>query len=159
MENSPIGMALAAISGRWLEVNPAFCRIVGYSREEMLALDFQTLTHPDDRKAGAELVQGTLDGRATKYQREKRYIHKDGHPVWVQLNFSLVVNPDGTPRHFVSQVQDITGRRQAEQSLRDFQTKLILAMDMARLGHWEYDVATDKFLFDQNFYKLYGTTL
>ena len=159
MENSPIGMALAAISGRWIEVNPAFCRIVGYTREEMLALDFQTLTYPDDRKSGAELVQRTLEGPVKKYQREKRYVHKDGHPVWVQLNFSLVRNPDGTPRHFVSQVQDITGRRQDEQSLRDFQTKLTLALDMARLGHWEYDVSTDKFLFDQNFYKLYGTTI
>jgi PAS domain S-box-containing protein len=158
MENSPIGMALAAISGRWLEVNPAFCKIVGYTREEMLALDFQTLTHPDDRQAGAELVKRTLEGPATKYQREKRYVHKDGHPVWIQLNFSLIKNPDGTPRHFVSQVQDITGRRQAELSLRDFQSRLILAMDMARLGHWEYDVASDRFHFDQNYYKLLRTT-
>jgi PAS domain S-box-containing protein len=158
MLHSPIGMAISAPSGQWLEVNPAFCNIVGYTREEMLQLDFKVMTHPDDRQAGQESVQRMLDGHIDSYQREKRYVHKDGHSVWVQLNFSLIKNADGTPRNFVSQVQDITGRREAEMAMRDFRTKLTLAMDMARLGHWEFDVATRMFTFDESSYRVFGTT-
>jgi two-component system, cell cycle sensor histidine kinase and response regulator CckA len=158
MLHSPIGMGLADPSGQWLEVNPAFCRIVGYTREEMLGMSFKTMTHPGDRQAGQEAVNRMLEGHVMSYEREKRYIHKDGHSVWVQLNFSLIANPDGSPRNFVSQVQDITGRRESERALRDFQTKLVLAMDMARLGHWEFDVASGNFTFDDSFYKLFGTS-
>jgi two-component system cell cycle sensor histidine kinase/response regulator CckA len=157
MFHSPIGMGLADPGGQWIEVNPAFCRIVGYTREEMLRTNFKAMTHPEDRHAGQEAVQRMLDGKVVSYQREKRYTHKDGRPVWVQLNFSLISNADGTPRNFVSQVQDITRRREAEQAMRDFQTKLVLAMDMARLGHWEYDVSSENFTFDDSFYKLFGT--
>jgi PAS domain S-box-containing protein len=158
MLHSPIGMAISSPSGQWLEVNPAFCGIVGYTREEMLQLDFKVMTHPDDRQAGHESVQRMLDGHIDSYQREKRYVHKDGHPVWVQLNFSLIKNADGTPRNFVSQVQDITGRRESEMAMRDFRTKLTLAMDMARLGHWEFDVNTRIFTFDESSYRVFGTS-
>jgi PAS domain S-box-containing protein len=158
MLHSPIGMAISAPSGQWLEVNPAFCNIVGYTREEMLQLDFRVMTHPDDRPAGHEAVQRMLDGRIENYQREKRYLHKDGHAVWVQLNFSLIKNADGTPRNFVSQVQDITGRREAEKAMLDYRTKLTLAMDMARLGHWEFDVETRTFTFDESSYRVLGTS-
>ncbi len=159
MHHSPIGMAMVAPNGHWLEVNPALCAIVGYTREELLAVDFQTITHPEDLGGDMQSVRQMLNREIESYQIEKRYLHKDGHAVWIQLNVSLVWNADGSPRNFVSQIQDITGRKQAEQALRENQAKLMIAMDMAKLAHWEYDVATSRFTFNENFYKLYRTTV
>ena len=79
MEHSAIGMALVAPDGKWLEVNQALCQIVGYNRDELLAIDFQTITHPDDLDADLELVRGVLAGEINTYQMEKRYLHKDSH--------------------------------------------------------------------------------
>jgi two-component system, cell cycle sensor histidine kinase and response regulator CckA len=114
MEYSPIGKAIVSTDGRWLQVNQAMCQIVGYSLEELLVRDFQSITHPDDLERDLGLVQQMLARTIESYEMEKRYFHKDGHIVWIQLNVSLVWNPDGTPRHFISQVQDITQRKRAE---------------------------------------------
>ncbi len=111
MEHAAIGMALVAPDGRWLRVNRALCKIVGYCDAELLATDFQSITHPDDLEEDLNCVRRILAGEIDTYEMEKRYIHKDGHPVWIQLNVSLVRNTDGHPVHFISQIQDITGRK------------------------------------------------
>ncbi|MGC3958609.1 MAG: PAS domain S-box protein [Verrucomicrobiota bacterium] len=111
MQYSPIGMGLVALDGHWLEVNPALCRIVGYASEELLGASFHALEHPHDRDAEADFIADLLSGQAENYQSERRYLHKDGQIVWGQLNVSLVRNPDGTPRHFVFQIQNITERK------------------------------------------------
>ncbi len=118
MNDSVIGMSLATPEGRFVEVNPAFCNIVGRDRNEMLGTDFQSITHPDDLKEDLALVERLVAGKFNSYQMNKRYVHKDGHPVWVQLNVSLVRNPDGSPLHFVAQIQDVTERRRQERELR-----------------------------------------
>jgi PAS domain S-box-containing protein len=114
MEFSPIGKAIVSLEGRWLEVNQALCRITGYSRAEMLARDFQSLTHPDDLNRDVDSIQQMLAHAIESYQVEKRYQHKDGQLIWVQVNVSPVWNVDGSPRHFISQIQDITERKRAE---------------------------------------------
>jgi PAS domain S-box-containing protein len=118
LQYSPIGMAIVAPSGAFLEVNPALCKIVGYTREELLALTFQAITHPEDLDDDLHSVQQMLAGRISEYQMEKRYIHKQGATIWIQLNVSLARNVDGTPRHFISQIQDITDRKRVERELR-----------------------------------------
>jgi PAS domain S-box-containing protein len=117
MQNSGIGMTMVAPDGQWLEVNPAFCTIVGYTQKELLATNFQSITHPDDLGADLDHVRQMLSRQIETYQMEKRYIHKDGHTIWIQLNVSLIWGAEGKPRHFVSQVQDITKRKQAEAAL------------------------------------------
>ena len=111
MEHSPVGMAIATLDGHWVQVNPALCKITGYSRQELLRKSFQDVTHPDDHYVAPaklrELLAGTLDA----YQIEKRYVHRLGHPVWVQVNVSLMRDPDGTPRHLISQIIDVSERR------------------------------------------------
>ncbi len=158
MQSSPIGMALVGLDCRWLEVNPALCQIVGYTPEELLRTDFLSITHPEDRAASLEMVDRLVARQVPRDQREKRYLHKNGRAIWVQVDVSLVFNPDGTPRHFVSQVMDVSGRKQTEQALHEYQARLMMAMDTARLGHWELDIATGRFTFDENFYKLLGTS-
>ena len=117
MQHSGIGMTMVAPDGRWLEVNPAFCAIVGYTQEELLATNFQSITHPDDLGADLGYVRQMLSRQIETYQMEKRYIHKDGHTIWIQLNVSLIWDAEGKPCHFVSQVQDITERKQVEGAL------------------------------------------
>jgi two-component system cell cycle sensor histidine kinase/response regulator CckA len=117
MEHSPIGMAITSIEGRWLEVNPALCRILGYSREELLRIDFQTITHPDDLLHNVSSLASMLARKLSTYSAEKRYIHRRGHTVWTQLNVSLVFHADGSPRYNIAQIQDITERKAAEAQL------------------------------------------
>ena len=116
-ENAAIGVALVAPDGRWLRVNRALCSLLGYSADELLAGSFQDITHPADLHADLELVESVLAGRVDGYEMEKRYLRKDGTVIWALLTVSLVRADDGTPRHFVSQVQDITARKQAEAAL------------------------------------------
>ncbi len=117
MRFSAIGMALVAPDGRWLDVNRALCRITGYSEEELLARNFQSISHPDDLDSDLNYVRRMLSSEIDTYQMEKRYFHKDGHIVWVLLSVSLVWRPTGEPNYFISQIQDVTLRKLAERSL------------------------------------------
>ena len=114
---APHGIALVAPDGRWLEVNKSLCDLLGYGEAELLHTDFQSITHPDDLDADLDLVRQVLDGEITSYQMEKRYIHKDGHVLWILLSVSLVRGDDGEPLHFVSQILDLTERKNAEAQL------------------------------------------
>lgn len=109
--NAPIGMALVGLDGRLLEVNEAACAFFGYSEADLLKLDFQAITYPEDLPSDLELVQALLMGKAKDYQIEKRYVRPSGEVVWAQLNATLVRFEDGTPRCFISQIQDINTRR------------------------------------------------
>jgi PAS domain S-box-containing protein len=118
-EFAAIGMALVAPDGRWIRVNRALCGIVGYTAEELLATTFQVITHPDDLDTDLDYMRQMLDGSRSHYDMEKRYFHKDGHIVWILLSVSLVRNGSGQPMYFVSQIQDITTRKNAEKQLID----------------------------------------
>ncbi|MDQ3159412.1 MAG: PAS domain S-box protein, partial [Pseudomonadota bacterium] len=117
------GMALVSLEGRWLEANDALCEMFGYSREELLATDFQQLTHPDDLKSDLQLVEELLSGRKQRYQMEKRYFHRSGAVIHAHLSVSLVHDAMGRPLHFVSQLQDFTQRYVAERGLRESELK------------------------------------
>ena len=117
-EYAPIGVALVSPEGRWLKVNRALCDLVGYSQAELLTRTFQDITHPADLEGDLENARRLLAGEIRAYQIEKRYIHARGHLVPVLLNVSLVRDDQGRPRYFISQIQDITERKQAEEALR-----------------------------------------
>jgi len=124
MDFSAIGMALVSPDGRFLDVNRALCRIVGYSREELRTRTFQDITHPDDLGADLELVRSMLAGEIESYHLEKRYFHKGGRVLWTLLSVSLVHDAQGRPAYFVSQIQDISTRKDAERQLAAFQEEL-----------------------------------
>ncbi len=115
--HAAIGMALVDLDGRFLRVNRSLCQIVGYSEAELLTINFQEITHPDDLDSDLAYVGQVLRGEIESYQMEKRYQRKDGPFVWVLLSVSLAREENGSPRCFISQIQDITARKNAETRL------------------------------------------
>jgi PAS domain S-box-containing protein len=144
-EYAAVGMALVAPDGRWLKVNPALCKLVGYSESELLSLTFQRITHPDDLEADLDYVNQMLAGEILTYQMEKRYIHKQGHIVWILLSASLVRDSQGEPYYFISQIQDITARKQAEIQLRQNEEQLRLTLDFTGIGAWSWLPSTGEY--------------
>ncbi|MBI5767946.1 MAG: response regulator [Verrucomicrobia bacterium] len=116
-DDAGIGMALVGLDGRWLRVNRAICEIVGHPEAVLLKKTFQDITHPDDLATDLGHVRDLIEGRGRTYQMEKRYFHRDGHLVWVNLAVSIVRDPAGAPLHFVSQIEDITARKRLEANL------------------------------------------
>ena len=118
-DDAPIGMALVGLDGRWLRVNARLCELTGYTEDELLARTYRDITHADDLGASDEAVGGVLAGRSETLAYEKRYVHANGMPVWVRVSSSLVRNTEGAPMHFVSQIEDVSERRRAEDRLKD----------------------------------------
>lgn len=138
---SAIGIALVSPQGRWLSVNRALCEFLGYSETELLNIDFQTVTHPEDLDGDLELVSRVLKGELQTYTMEKRYFHRDGHLVWALLTVSLVRDTSGVPLHFISQVQDISGRKAAEKSLLEARDEAERQRQIAELARAEAEAA------------------
>src|SRR5439155_18046548 len=100
------------------------CDILGYSRDELLAKDFRELTHPDDLQANLEQVERLLRGEVRTFSLEKRYLRRDGTPVWVNLTASLVRGPQGEPRYSISVLEDVDTHRRAEDEVRRLNQEL-----------------------------------
>jgi two-component system cell cycle sensor histidine kinase/response regulator CckA len=116
-DHAAVGKAVVSPDGRWLQVNPSLCEMLGHREEDLLTTDFQTLTHPDDLELDMDYVSQMLAREIRTYQMEKRYIHKQGSVVWGLLSVSLVRDAEGKPLYFISEVQDITERKHAEDQL------------------------------------------
>jgi PAS domain S-box-containing protein len=118
-ENASTGVALVGLDRRYLKVNRALCEMLGYPEKELLMKTSPEITHPDDREVSRERSERLLAGEAESDIREKRYVRKDGETVWVLSSVSMVNDPEGNPSHFVSQFQDITKRKRAEEALKE----------------------------------------
>lgn len=116
-DHSAIGMALVSPEGRWLQVNRALCSLLGYAEAELMATDYLTITHPDDLATALTNIRQLLKGKIPSYQTEKRYVHKQGHDVWVSWNASLARDEYTGSAHLIFQIQDITDRKRAEERL------------------------------------------
>jgi len=113
-----IGMALVSSEGRWLQVNRALCKILGYSEREMIVTDFLTVIHPDDLSVAVEAIKRLRKGNSTIDQCEVRFQHKSGHKVWGLWSASLAGGSHATSTPLVFQIQDITDRKRAEEQLQ-----------------------------------------
>jgi len=117
-ENSAIGVALTDMTGRLLATNSAYQQMLGYSEEELKNLTFLELTLEDDRQRNWALVAELIDGKRSQFQIEKRYRRKDGRLIWVSNNVSLVPGTEDLPQFVMALSEDITGRKQAEDTFR-----------------------------------------
>jgi diguanylate cyclase (GGDEF)-like protein/PAS domain S-box-containing protein len=113
-----IGMALVSSEGRWLQVNRALCKILGYSEREMIVTDFLTVIHPDDLSVAVEAIKRLRKGNSTIDQCEVRFQHKSGHKVWGLWSASLAGGSHAASTPLVFQIQDITDRKRAEEQLQ-----------------------------------------
>src|SRR5438477_4554942 len=117
-ENAAVGIGHRHLDGRFLRVNQKFCTILGYPRDELLQRTGQEITHPEDLDAGVELAEALLRGESPGFTLEKRYVRRDGSPVWVDLSVSLQRDGAGKPDYFIGIVQDISNRKRLEGELR-----------------------------------------
>jgi PAS domain S-box-containing protein len=129
-EQAAVGIAHVSTEGRFVRINQQFCEIVGYSREEMIALTFQELTHPDDLEADLQMTDELMKGEIGSFSREKRYLRKSGEIVWVNLTVSLLREKTGEPKYFISVIQDIDKRKAVEKRLQ-FQAYILDAIEQA----------------------------
>jgi diguanylate cyclase (GGDEF)-like protein/PAS domain S-box-containing protein len=116
-DHAAIGMALVSSEGRWLQVNRSLCGILGYTERELIQTDFLKITHPSDLAPALANIKELLKGKIATHQMEKRYIHKQGHEVWVHWSVSLARDSHTQTPHLIFQVQDITDRKRAEERL------------------------------------------
>jgi diguanylate cyclase (GGDEF)-like protein/PAS domain S-box-containing protein len=118
-DNAPIGMGISTPDGRWLQVNGAFCQIVGHAEGQLLGTSWEDITYPDDLPAARERVEQLLAGDLDRYDVEKRFFTANGHIVWAWVFQSIVRDAAGRPLHLVSHVFDISERKRAEQELQE----------------------------------------
>lgn len=126
LEHAPTGIALVDLEGHFLNVNPALCRIVGYCESELLSKTFQDITFPEDLHADLDLLNQLTIGDIEDYRLDKRYVHSDGHLVWVELHVGLVTNEHNEPLHYVAQIVDVSADRTQRDRLAELAAKDVL---------------------------------
>jgi len=114
LENAPIGIVTSGLDGRMLSVNPAFCKILGYTAEELTVLSIEDITHPDDREEDRKCLESLVNGNIDSYEMEKHYIRRDGVTIIGRVRAGLVRGADGMPLMLVGEVEDITQRVRTE---------------------------------------------
>ncbi|MFL5555335.1 MAG: PAS domain S-box protein [Gemmatimonadaceae bacterium] len=113
-EQAAVGIAHLTLNEDWISVNQRYCEITGYTREEILNLKVEDLSHPEDAAASVEFMRRIRAGELPEYKIEKRYLRKDGSVVWVNLTVSIVRSALGDPLYLVEFIEDITQRREAQ---------------------------------------------
>ncbi|MGH3384383.1 MAG: diguanylate cyclase domain-containing protein [Nocardioidaceae bacterium] len=120
-EGAGTGVAVLAIRepdvGRYLRVNPAFCRIVGYTEDQLLRMRFTDITHPEDKPPELHMLRQRNTGESSVHRSEKRYRHASGAWVWTSVVTSVIYDADGSPQYAISHVEDISARRAARVEL------------------------------------------
>jgi PAS domain S-box-containing protein len=131
-EGAPIGMALLALDERFLRVNASFCRMVGYSNEELRQRTAEDITFADDIETGRQLAQSLVQGTA-RFTGDKRYVHKNGEILWVSRTASIIRDEQDEPQHFLLMVEDISERKASEAALEKSRRELQAALDANQL--------------------------
>ncbi|MCX7708989.1 MAG: PAS domain S-box protein [Clostridia bacterium] len=124
-ENAAVGMTMVSMDCRFLRVNKPFCDMVGYSEEELQQMTAWDLTHPGDLNRNYLGLQQLAEGKVQSFHIEERYIHKQGHIIWVQINSSVLKDKEGNPLYYITQGQDITHRKMAEEELKKLNSDLM----------------------------------
>jgi PAS domain S-box-containing protein len=116
-ERAGVGMAMVNTEGRFLQVNRFLCDLLGRPAQDLVGRRFQDFTHPDDLPMNLKRFRSLVEGKLEHLSLEKRYIHQDGHPLWVTVSSSVVRDSHGRPLYIVTHIQDINDRKRAEEAL------------------------------------------
>jgi PAS domain S-box-containing protein len=137
-EQSALGMVFVSFDNKIMDVNQAYCQMLGYNKEELIGQSFKGLTHPDDLHLTDSLLK-PVPGGQTKFRFEKRYISKGNKVIWASLTSLIVQNSKGQPLHILTMAEDITARRETEEALRASQEQIRLVLDSAGEGIYGID--------------------
>ncbi len=148
-DRAMVATCLVANDGRIIRVNPAICDLLGRTEDELLTLNFLEVTHPDDASLSVDLVEDLIAGRRSSLRVTKRYVTGTGRTIWGDVTVSAVRNPDGTLRHRIAQILDVT----AEHALRG---SLMEAERIAHLGGWQLDLSTGHVDWSPELFALFG---
>ncbi len=135
LENAPVGILTVDPDGRIHSVNPYLCKLLGYSAEEFLAMEFEDVLHPDDREDDDTPTEQLLAGEISHFDVEARLVRKDGRVITADIHVNLVRDAQGQPQLLVGQLQDITARKEAEEEQHRRGELLRLTFDNAPIGH------------------------
>ena len=150
-----VGMVIVAVTGGFVEVNGALCRMLDYSETELLRLSFHEITHPEDLSADIHLFEQMIAGEVPAYQAEKRYRRKDGQLMWGWLSISLM-RSQGQPLYFIAQIQDISDRKRAEAQIQSSKARLAEAQRIAHMGSWEFEISTKKITWSAELFNIFA---
>ena len=133
------GIAITDWQGVFLECNPAYCALVGYTEKELRTIDFASLIHPEDREANLVLIRHLQVGEIPSFEIENRYIHKNGEPVWVRKFVSVLQSEEVKPTHLIALVTNITARKRAEEAVRESELRYRRIVETTNEGVWLLD--------------------
>jgi two-component system, cell cycle sensor histidine kinase and response regulator CckA len=155
-DRAPVGVALVAPDGAVLRANETLAALVGRTPDALADATIVDLLADED---GRGVWQGLGSGVRPGFQVETRLRHRDGRPVVALLTATLVRDAANRPRYSICMLQDITARSEAQERLRANEAKLAEAQQIARLGSWEWDIASDRMTWSDELYRIYGVPL
>jgi len=156
IERSPLGVAIVDAKGNLTHANEALTRMVEYSEEELLILNFEDFTHPEDLEREWPLIQEVWEGKTDAYRMEKRYITKAGRIIWVDVMASIFRDEKGDMTYGFAFVQDITERKRLEQDLEVQQKRLRQTLEATTDGIWTWDFQNNALAFSSRYYTMLG---
>jgi diguanylate cyclase (GGDEF)-like protein/PAS domain S-box-containing protein len=148
-DRSRVATCLVANDGRLLRVNSAICDLLGRSEAELLTMNFLEVTHPDDRAVGADQIRDLVAGRRRSLRLTKRYVTGQGRTIWGDVTVSAVLNDDGSVRHRIAQILDVSREHVLHESLLETQR-------IAHVGGWRLDLASGGVTWSPELFAMFG---
>ena len=146
-EDAAIGMSLTDLEGRFVRVNKAYSALTGYSEQELRGLTFLDITHPDDHEANRAFARRLISGEISHAIFEKRYLTRQGRPVWVHASISVVRGPDGRPVNMIALMEDISERKLAQEALRESEQRFRQLAEAIDGVFWIVDAGRHRMLY------------
>lgn len=141
-EAANVGKSITRPSGE-MQVNAAFCTMLGYTQEELTRIKWQALTHPDDIESNQKMLEPLLAGETDASRFTKRYLHKNGSIVWADVSVKLVRDPDHQPLYFLTTVIDVSAQKQAEDVVKASEKKYRSLFDEMISGYAVHEILCD----------------
>lgn len=138
-DQASVGIALVSTSGQWLMVNDYFCQIVGYDEEELLTMSFRDITHPSDVQYDSQLIEQINNNEISYYSREKRYVHKDGNSVWVDVNVTAARDERGKSKYVIAVIKELSVQKSYEKRIVIRENQLRTVFDNSLVGIFHFD--------------------
>jgi PAS domain S-box-containing protein len=162
-EKSAVGIAHVYPDGKLFKANSKFCEITGYSADELIKMNFSEISHPEDLENEDVFIKKVLSNEIDSFTFEKRYFHKKGHIIWVILYSNVVRDKNGNIEFAICTISDITERKKlffdlkkSNDKLEESEAKLKLALQVAKMGYWKYEISTNKVDWSDGHEKLFG---